>query len=91
MLLMVQKGIRGGICQAIYRYVEASNKCMNNYVKRKITSYLTYLYANNLYGWAMSQKLPVNGFKWVEDLSQFNEHFTKNYDENSDKAYIFLK
>ena len=39
----------------------------------------------------MSQKLPVNGFKWVEDLSQFNEHFTKNYDENSDKAYIFLK
>ena len=50
MLLMVQTGIRGGICQAIHRYVEASNKYMNNYDKRNITSYLTYLYANNLYG-----------------------------------------
>ena len=38
----------------------------------------------------MSQKLPVNGFKWVEDLSQFNESFVKNYDENSDTGY-FLK
>ena len=47
-----------------------------------------YVDANNLYGWVMSQKLPVNGFKWVEDLSQFNEHFIKNYDENSDKRYI---
>ena len=42
----------------------------------------------NLYGWAMSQKLPVNGFKWVENLSKFNEDFIKNYDENSDKGYF---
>ena len=42
----------------------------------------------NLYGWAMSQKLPVNGFKWVENLSKFNEDFFKNYDENSDKGYF---
>ena len=42
----------------------------------------------NLYGWAMSQKLPVNGFKWVENLSKFNEDFLKNYDENSDKGYF---
>ena len=55
---------------------------------KKITSHLLYVDANNLYGWVMSQKLPVNGFKWVEDLSQFNEHFIKNYDENSDKRYI---
>ena len=47
-----------------------------------------YLDANNLYGWAMSQKLPVNGFEWVEDLSQFKEDFIKNYDENSDKGYF---
>ena len=47
-----------------------------------------YVDANNLYGWVMSQNLPVNGFQWVEDLSQFNEHFIKNYDENSDKRYI---
>ena len=55
---------------------------------KKITSHLLYVDANNLYGRVMSQKLPVNGFKWVEDLSQFNEHFIKNYDENSDKRYI---
>ena len=50
-----------------------------------------YLDANNLYGWAMSQKLPINGFKWVEKsrLSRFNEMFIKNYDENSDKGYFF--
>ena len=48
-----------------------------------------YLDANNLYGWAMSQKLPVDGFKRVKDLSKFNESFIKNYDENSDKGYVF--
>ena len=43
-----------------------------------------HLDANNLYGWEMSQKLPVNGFKWVENLSNFNERFIKSYNENSD-------
>ena len=47
-----------------------------------------YLDANNLYGWAMSQKLPVNGFKWAKKLSKFNEIFIRNYDENSDKGYF---
>ena len=56
MLLMAYKGIRDGICQAIHRYAKESNKYMKNYDK-KIKSYLMYLDANNLYGWAMSQKL----------------------------------
>ena len=47
-----------------------------------------YLDANNLYGWAMSQKLPVNGFRWENDISRFNDDFIKNYDENSDEGYI---
>ena len=47
-----------------------------------------YLDANNLYGWAMSQKLPVNGFKWVEKLSNFNEKFIKGYNENSDRGHF---
>ena len=46
-----------------------------------------YLDANNLYGWVMSQKLPVNDFKWVKKLSEFNEDFIKTYDENSNKGY----
>ena len=47
-----------------------------------------HLDANNLYGWAMSGKLPINGFKWVKKLSKFNESFMKNYDENSDRGYF---
>ena len=90
MLLMVEKGTRGAICHAIHRYVKANNKYLKNYDKNIISSYLMYLDANNLYGWAMSQKLPVNGFKWVEKLSRFNEIFIKNYDEKNDKGY-FLK
>ena len=88
MLLMVEKGIRGGTCQAIHRHAKANNKYVKNYNKDIISSYLIYLDANNLYGWAMSQKLPVNGFKWVKNLSQFNESFIRNYDENSDIGYF---
>ena len=63
---------------------------MNNYDKRKIISYLMYLDANNLYGWAMIQKLPINGFKWVEKLLKFNEKLVEGYNKNSDRGY-FLK
>ena len=68
----------------------ANNKYIKNYVKDIISSYLKYLDAKNLYGWAMSQKLPVNGFKWIEKsrLSRFKEISIKNYNENSDKGYF---
>ena len=88
MLLMVEKGIRGGICQAIHRYAKVNNKQMKNYNKNIISSYLMYLDANNLYGWAMSLKFPMNGFKRVEELSGFNERFIKNYNKNSDIGYF---
>ena len=72
-----------------HRYAKANNKYMKNFNK-DISSYLMYLDANNLYGWAMSQKLPINGFKWVEKskLSRFNERFIKNYNESSDIGYF---
>ena len=60
MLLMVEKGITDGICQAIHRYAKANNKYMNKYDKEIDSSYTECLDANNLYGWAMSQKLPVS-------------------------------
>ena len=63
-LLMVGKVIKGGICYAIHRDATANNKYMKNFDKNIESSYLMYLDKNNLYGWAMSQKLPVNGFKW---------------------------
>ena len=81
MLLMVEEGIRGGICHSIHRYAKANNKYMENYNKNEESSNIQYLDANNLYCWAMSQKLPVYGFKWVVDKSRINEEFIKNYDE----------
>ena len=62
MPLMIEKGIRGGICHAIRRYAKANNKCMRNYDKNKESSYFINWDVNNLYSWAMSQKLPVNKF-----------------------------
>ena len=64
MLFMVTKEIRGGICHAIHRYAKTNNKYMKNYDKNEKSSYIQYLDVNNLYGRAMSQKLPVDGFKW---------------------------
>ena len=80
MILMTERGIRGGICQATHRHAKANNKYMKSYNKNIESSYMEYLDANNLYGWAMSQKLPVNDFKWVkkEKLSKFNEDFIKS-------------
>ena len=51
---------------------------MKDYDKSKKSSYLKFCDANNLYGWPMSQKLPVNNFEWIEDTFQFNEDFIKN-------------
>ena len=74
---MIEKGTRGGMCQAIHRYAKANNKYMKIYDKSTISSCFMYLDANNLYGWAVSKKLPVNGFKWVKSLSKFDERFIK--------------
>ena len=63
MLMMFEEGTRGGMCHATYRYAKANNKYMKNYDKNKGSSYIEYLDSNNLYGWAMSQKLPVENFK----------------------------
>ena len=78
MLLMIEEGIRGGMCQSTHRYAKANNKYMKKYDKSIESSYLNYLDANNLYWWAMSQKLPINGFVWHDDyLSDFIEEFIK--------------
>ena len=96
MLLMLEKGIRGGICHSIHRYAKANNKYMQNYNNDEESAYIQYLEANNVYGCVMSKKLPVNGFKWLDTLdtsalarsNKINEDFIKNYDENNDKGYI---
>ena len=88
MSLMLEKGIMGGICQATHRHAKTNIKYMNNYDKKIDLSYIEYLDANNLYGWAMFQKFLVNVFEWVKKLSKFNEDFIRSYDENSGKVYF---
>ena len=90
MLIMFEERIRAGICHAIYRYAKANNKYMKNYDENKESSFLIYDDANNLYGFAVCKTLPVDGFKWVDDLSIFTEDFIKNYDEEDDTGYLFV-
>ena len=54
---------------------------MKDYDKNKESSYLQYWDANNLYGWAMSQKLPVNNFEWIKETSHLNDDLMENYNE----------
>ena len=77
MLLMVENVIIGGICNSIYQYAKANNIYMKNYDKNNESSYLKCWDVNDLCGWAMFQKLPVNNFEWIKDTSQFTEDFIK--------------
>ena len=85
MLLMFEWGIRGGITQAVHKYALANNKYMGDrFDPKSESSYLQYLDANNLCGWAMSQPLPTGGFKWVDvNPNEISELATQ-----TDKGYI---
>ena len=78
-LLMVEEGIRGGICHAVQRYANANNKYMKDYDRKKKSCYIHSF---------MTEKLPVRGFKWVNDISKIDEDFVKDYNKNDNKAYI---
>ena len=67
MYLMIENGIRGGISTAFKRYEKANHVYMNDYDPSAKSKFITYLDANNLYGFALNQELPVNGFEWVAD------------------------
>ena len=87
MLLTFEDGTRGGMCNAIYRYAKANNKYMKNYNKNVESSFIEYLDANNLYGWAMSKKLPVGEFEWINP-KDYTEYIIKKYDEDDDYRAI---
>ena len=67
------------------RYAKANNTYMRDFIKNKELSCLKYWDVNNLYGWVMSQKFPVNGFKRVEDLSKFDKGFIKGHNKKIKK------
>ena len=68
MLLIVEEGIRGRICQSIYRYAKANDEYMKNYNRNKESSYIEYWDVNNLNGWAMSQDLLAKDFEWIKKI-----------------------
>ena len=83
---MLEKGLRGGMCQVSHRKAEANNKYMEElYDETKPSSYINYLDANNLYGLAMCQKLPYKDIRWIQ--RQFTEDDIKNY-SNLSTGYI---
>ena len=83
---MIENGLRGGMCQVAHKHVKANNQYMVDYNKDIVSSYISYLDANNLYGLAMSQKLPFKNFEWSDDI-QKSEHvlnYNDDYDEDGE-------
>ena len=84
MYQFVEKGMRGGISYIANRHAKANNKYMKDYNPDQESSYIMYLDANNLYGWAMSQPLPTDGFKWIKPENVK----LKNYNKDSKKGIL---
>lgn len=85
--LFIEKGMRGGISMVSKRYAKANNPRVEGYDPSKPKSYIHYLDANNLYGWAMSQPLPTGGFRWVEDCDGLSKVIA-GHPEDSPEGYI---
>eukprot|EP00438_Fugacium_kawagutii_P020498 Skav224682 [mRNA] locus=scaffold1804:148653:149879:+ [translate_table: standard] len=85
---MIEKGLRGGMCQVSHKEAKANNKyMMDDYDENRPSNYITYLDANNLYGLAMSMKLPIGKLKWIKKI--LTEKMIMDWNENDDNAYIF--
>ena len=94
MLMMFEQGIRGGISHISKRYAEANNKYMKDYNPDGESSYIQYLDANKLYGWAMSQQLPTHGFSWMRNITKekvmdIMEKANHSMSNRGRKGYIF--
>ncbi|GBM81901.1 hypothetical protein AVEN_22881-1 [Araneus ventricosus] len=89
MILMLEKGLRGGVSQCCNRYGKANNKYMKNYDKSKESNYLMYLDANNLYGRARSQYLPYGEFEWCESYNVEINRKVSTLKDDSETGYIF--
>ena len=94
MLMMFERGIRGGMTHIAKRYSEANNKYMKNFDPNKPSKFIQYLDANNLYGWAMSQSLPVGGFRWMSNITkekvlEILEKSNSSMNDVGKRGYIF--
>ena len=84
---MIEKGLRGGMCQVSHEEAKANNKYKGeDYDTERPSNYINYLDANNLYGLAMSMKLPTGKLKWIKKI--LTEKMIMDWNENDDNAYI---
>ena len=83
--LFIEKRTRGWISYIVKRYAKANNKYMNDYDPKKLSTFITYLGKNNLYGWAISEYLPYGKFKWLENIDEFD---INSINEKSDTGYF---
>ena len=88
MLLMFERGIRGGITQSVHRWAAANNPYMEEYGSNKPMKCLQYLDANNLYGWAMSQPLPTGEFKWIKCDDGNPKDLVERFATEKDYGYL---
>ena len=88
MVLIIEKGIGGGLTQVVKKHGIANNKYLPNYDSTKKSTHLQYLDANNLYGYAMIKKLPLDGYE-CHSVARFDSDFIKNYGDKGDKGYLF--
>src|ERR1700733_1539217 len=86
----IQDNNSGGISSVMKRYHRANNKYMTDFDKSKPTLYIMYLDANNLYGWAMSQHLPVGNYKMPKDVSEFTSEYILNIADDNERGYLKL-
>ena len=86
MYLFTEKRLKGRISYICKRFSKANNKYKKNYDPKKLSKYIMYFDANNLFGWAMSRYLPCDGFKWLKNVNKFD---VNSISENSSIGYIF--
>ena len=87
MHLFIAKGMRGGISYITKKYSKADNKYIKSYDDKKPNKYITYLDANDLYDWVMSQYLPYSEFKWL-NKKEIDKFCLNSIGENSSNGYI---
>ena len=83
--LFIEKGLRGGISYIAKRHSKANNEYCPDYDKNRPSTFISYLDMNNLYGWAMNEYIPYEGFKWLEKVDKFD---VMSINEKSSIGYV---
>ena len=86
--MMIERGIRGGVSTITHRHAQANHEGLSSFNKETERSHLLLVDANNLYGWAMSEKQPIRGFRFMKDIKHITSEWIRSYDDSSDVGYF---